>query len=193
MPTEVIIPALGESITSGILSSWKVEEGSYVKLDQPIYELETDKITPRRACRSFGVISFSAKEGDEVEIGSTIAKIDESAESLSSSSSPQENEEVSSTLEEKPEPATTVDSVDSESADDKKDSPSAPLEKAKPDDITSRHSPAVRKLLKESGVEPTSIEGTGKMVVSPKAMFLRQISIQPIALYKKQSPYFIFV
>ncbi len=45
MPIEVKIPALGESISSGILSSWKVAEGSYVEIDQPIYELETDKIT----------------------------------------------------------------------------------------------------------------------------------------------------
>ncbi|MBD37139.1 MAG: 2-oxoglutarate dehydrogenase E2, partial [Opitutae bacterium] len=37
MSKDVIIPALGESITSGILSSWKVQEGSYVELDQPIY------------------------------------------------------------------------------------------------------------------------------------------------------------
>ena len=39
MPIEVKIPALGESISSGVLSSWKVAEGSYVEVDQPIYEL----------------------------------------------------------------------------------------------------------------------------------------------------------
>ena len=83
MPKEVIIPALGESITSGILSSWKVEEGSYVELDQPIYELETDKITQEGLADASGVINFLAKEGEEVEIGATIATIDESAESPS--------------------------------------------------------------------------------------------------------------
>ena len=73
MSKDVIIPALGESITSGILSSWKVEEGSYVELDQPIYELETDKITQEGLADASGVIKFLAQEGDEVEIGATIA------------------------------------------------------------------------------------------------------------------------
>ena len=62
MPKEVIIPALGESITSGILSSWKVEEGSYVELDQPIYELETDKITQEGLADASGTIKFLAQE-----------------------------------------------------------------------------------------------------------------------------------
>ena len=80
MSTEVKIPALGESISSGVLSSWKVPEGSFVEIDQPIYELETDKITQEGLAEVAGVISFLASEGDEVEIGATIAKIDESAE-----------------------------------------------------------------------------------------------------------------
>ena len=88
MPKEVIIPALGESIASGILSSWKVDEGSFVELDQPIYELETDKITQEGLADASGVIKFLAQEGDEVEIGSTIATIDESAESPSVAAAP---------------------------------------------------------------------------------------------------------
>lgn len=80
MPKDVIIPALGESIASGILSSWKVPEGSFVEIDQPIYELETDKITQEGLAETAGVISFLAQEGEEVEIGSTIAQIDESAD-----------------------------------------------------------------------------------------------------------------
>ena len=101
MPKEVIIPALGESITSGILSSWKVDEGSYVELDQPIYELETDKITQEGLADASGTIKFLAKEGDEVEIGATIATIDESAESPSATAPPKgRNAENTSTVEE---------------------------------------------------------------------------------------------
>ena len=68
MAIEVKIPALGESISSGVLSSWKVAEGSYVEIDQPIYELETDKITQEGLAEAAGVISFLAEEGEEVEI-----------------------------------------------------------------------------------------------------------------------------
>ena len=109
MSTDVKIPALGESISSGVLSSWKVSEGSYVQIDQPIYELETDKITQEGLAEVSGVISFLAKEGDEVEIGATIA-IDESqkvesfedAEDTSPNKSPIETEDVSIEIE-KPE------------------------------------------------------------------------------------------
>ena len=93
MPKEVIIPALGESIASGILSSWKVEEGSYVELDQPIYELETDKITQEGLADASGTIKFLAQEGDEVEIGATIATIDEAADSSSGSAKESTKEE----------------------------------------------------------------------------------------------------
>ena len=87
MPIDVKIPALGESISSGVLSAWKVPEGTFVEIDQPIYELETDKITQEGLAEVAGVISFLAKEGDEVEIGATIANIDESAEKPSSTES----------------------------------------------------------------------------------------------------------
>ena len=45
MATEVKVPTLGESITSGILASWHVNDGDFVAKDQLLYELETDKIT----------------------------------------------------------------------------------------------------------------------------------------------------
>ena len=92
MPIEVKIPALGESISSGVLSSWKVTEGSYVEVDQPIYELETDKITQEGLAEVAGVISFLAKEGDEVEIGASIASIDDSASKPAADSPPKEAE-----------------------------------------------------------------------------------------------------
>ena len=90
MPIEVKIPALGESISSGVLSSWKVAEGSYVEIDQPIYELETDKITQEGLAEAAGIISFLAKEGEEVEIGATIAQIDDSAEKPAGDAAPTE-------------------------------------------------------------------------------------------------------
>ena len=47
MPLEVKIPPMGESISSGILAKWHVRNGDVVKKDQPLFELETDKITSR--------------------------------------------------------------------------------------------------------------------------------------------------
>jgi 2-oxoglutarate dehydrogenase E2 component (dihydrolipoamide succinyltransferase) len=158
MSTEVKIPALGESISSGVLSSWKVAEGTYVEIDQPIYELETDKITQEGLAEVSGVISFLAKEGDEVEIGATIASIDESVASparaniepkedteTDSDQLVAENEEVTSTTED-----TTV--IVNEEEDENNGLPK--------DDIPL--SPAVRKILAETKLDPASISGTGK-------------------------------
>ena len=160
MPKEVIIPALGESITSGILSSWKVEEGSYVELDQPIYELETDKITQEGLADASGVIKFMAKEGEEVEIGATIATIDESVESPSVSAPPEEvKAEVTSTVKETaPEPL--EDSQEAQPVEDKKDPAPEPVAETK--SSSSTYSPAVRKLLDETGIDASIIQGTGK-------------------------------
>jgi 2-oxoglutarate dehydrogenase E2 component (dihydrolipoamide succinyltransferase) len=84
MATEVKVPALGESITSGILSAWHVQSGQYVEKGQPIYDLETDKITSEGTAESAGTIELQVAEGDEVEIGAVVAIIDESGEKPSS-------------------------------------------------------------------------------------------------------------
>jgi len=158
MSKEVIIPALGESITSGILSSWKVKEGSYVELDQPIYELETDKITQEGLADASGVIKFLAQEGDEVEIGATIATIDESADAPSSPAVVEKTEDT-------PAPVSTPDPKpevpDAPVLDDTKAEPAPPVEPAKPRQDPG-YSPAVRKLLSETGIDPSSVVGTGK-------------------------------
>lgn len=104
MSTEVIIPALGESITSGIIAVWNFKDGDYVEKDQILYELETDKITSEGLAEVSGTITLSAAEGDEVDIGQTIATIDESA--AAPASSPK-------TETESPEPASAASTTQS--------------------------------------------------------------------------------
>ena len=165
MPKEVIIPALGESITSGILSSWKVEEGSYVELDQPIYELETDKITQEGLADASGTIKFLAQEGDEVEIGATIATIDESADSPTGSAADytkedKDTEQSQTSLETTTEPNEDMQETVAveEKTSPSTESPSQPKSAVE----STTYSPAVRKLLEETGINPSSIKGTGK-------------------------------
>ena len=165
MPKEVIIPALGESITSGILSSWKVDEGSYVELDQPIYELETDKITQEGLADASGTIKFLAQEGDEVEIGATIATIDESADSPTGSATDstkedKDTEQTQTSLETATEPDEDMQETVAveEKTSPSTESPSQPKSAVE----STTYSPAVRKLLEETGINPSSIKGTGK-------------------------------
>ena len=160
MSTEVKIPALGESISSGVLSSWKVAEGTYVEIDQPIYELETDKITQEGLAEVAGVISFLAKEGDEVEIGATIANIDESA-AQPTSSNPEQKEDAETEVEqEAPEPEPEVITTPTEETKAVVKEEKGEIVDSPKDDIPL--SPAVRKILAESKLDPASISGTGK-------------------------------
>ncbi len=76
---EVKIPPMGESITSGILAKWHVADGDIVKKDQPLFELETDKITSEGTAEAAGRISLKSAAGDEVKIGQMVATIDPAA------------------------------------------------------------------------------------------------------------------
>lgn len=160
MSKEVIIPALGESISSGILSSWKVADGSFVELDQPIYELETDKITQEGLAEESGIISLLVQEGEEVEIGATVAQIDESAEKPGSSAIESREPEKSKTIpaEENADPKKILDDVDKS----KKSIDESLFSRPTGEEQNKRHSPAVRKLLEETGLDSTKIKGTGK-------------------------------
>jgi 2-oxoglutarate dehydrogenase E2 component (dihydrolipoamide succinyltransferase) len=79
MSLEVKIPPMGESINSGVLAKWYVQDGDTVKKDQPLFELETDKITSEGTAEAAGRISLLVAAGTEVKIGAVVAKIDESA------------------------------------------------------------------------------------------------------------------
>lgn len=125
---EVKIPPLGESISSGVLAKWHVADGTVVKKDQPLFELETDKITSEGVAESAGKITFKVQPGTEVKIGEVVATIDTSATAGSAA------------------PA-----------------PSAPAPAAAPAASKStEQSPAVRRIVAETGIDTATISGTGK-------------------------------
>src|SRR5882762_10037701 len=76
---EVKIPPMGESISSGVLAKWHVKDGDVVKKDQPLFELETDKITSEGTAESAGKITLKVAAGTEVKIGELVATIDSDA------------------------------------------------------------------------------------------------------------------
>lgn len=87
MIIEVKIPPLGESILSGVLAKWHVKSGDTVKKDQPLFELETDKITSEGVAESAGVITLKVATGAEVKIGELVATLDTAAGGTTSVSS----------------------------------------------------------------------------------------------------------
>lgn len=94
---ELKVPEIGESITEVTLSSWLKSNGEYVDLDEPICEFESDKATLEFPSEVAGKLIHIANEGDDLEIGALVAKIDDSvSKSEQNSSMP--------TQEEKPKP-----------------------------------------------------------------------------------------
>ena len=84
------IPSPGESITEVEIASWLVSEGEFVKKDQIIAEIDSDKATLELPAEESGVISLCAEEGDVVKVGQVVCKIDVSAkESIESDDSAQ--------------------------------------------------------------------------------------------------------
>jgi len=156
MATEVKIPAMGESISSGILSAWHVKDGDYVEKDQAIYELETDKITSEGNAEVAGIISLKAEVDDEVDIGQIVATIDESAAA------------PSGTPAEKPD--------DTEAKSDESAASEAPANTEK-----NQHplSPAARKAATETNVDTSKIAGSGKDGRVTKGDILEAAKPQP--------------
>ncbi len=150
MAIEVKVPSMGESITSGILSAWLVKDGDFVEKDQPIYELETDKITSEATAEVSGVIQFKVDQDAEVDIGSTVATIDDSAKASTNNEEPKVIEAKETLIQ------TTITDVN--------DAPKKEEEKKAQEVANSEKSlsPASRKHSIETQVDIDQLEGTGK-------------------------------
>ena len=81
---DIIVPTLGESIVEATVSKWLKNEGEYVEVDEPVVELETDKVTLEVPAPISGVIgSIIAAEGETVEVGQNIGALDPSGKKSS--------------------------------------------------------------------------------------------------------------
>jgi 2-oxoglutarate dehydrogenase E2 component (dihydrolipoamide succinyltransferase) len=171
----VKVPTVGESITEGILAEWKVADGAFVNADEALFELETDKVSMTVTAEKAGRISFAAKVGDTVLIGSTVATIDTDA--VGQVSKPVEVGQVSGSISGAGRPDLPKGGQGSVPVQDKGVfaseakqsqilnpppllSPTAGIEtlKANLNDLA----PSVRRIVTEEHLDPAQISGTGK-------------------------------
>ena len=75
MVVEVRVPALGESVTEGVISRWFKREGDTVRVEEPLFELETDKATTEVAATAPGLLHIHAAEGQKVAVGTVVAEL----------------------------------------------------------------------------------------------------------------------
>ena len=146
---EVKVPSVGESITSGLLGVWSKPDGAYVNAGEPLFEIETDKVTSEVVAEVAGQLKHLAKQGDTVNVGQIVASIDEKVPAPA----PAEGSKA------KAEPALAAAGKKSNGSAAMPPSAGAPAARGKnADDL----SPAVRYQSAEKGVDPSKIDGTGK-------------------------------
>lgn len=149
---EVKVPTVGESITSGLLGVWSKPDGAYVKAGEPLFEIETDKVTSEVVAESAGLLKHLVKEGDTVKIGQVVANIDEKAPAPAPAEGSKSPEKAAS---EKKENGAAIPPARVQASA----TVASPAMRGKSaDDL----SPAVRFQTEEKGIDPASIQGTGK-------------------------------
>ena len=146
MSSEIRVPTLGESVTEATIAQWYKKPGDAVAMDEPLCELETDKVTIEVPAQSAGVLAeVTVAEGETVEVGALLGSIGEG-----------EGAQAAPKSEAAPAAAPKSEAV-SEVAPKALSSPtvSAPAD-------TSALSPAVRRIVEEHGLDPSQISGSGK-------------------------------
>src|SRR5437870_13550033 len=101
MPIEVKIPAVGESISSGVVSVWHKKSGDFVNAGEPLFTLETDKVPTEITAERAGVLDALVPEGQEVKSGKVVATLDATQEAPAAEQNAQPDEKQAPQAEKK--------------------------------------------------------------------------------------------
>ena len=169
MSIDIHVPTLGESVSDATIARWIKKAGETVAVDEPVVELETDKVTLEVPSPVAGILEeIIAAEGDTVEVGALLARITERATSKADKKPTTKAAEPATSIA----PAPTV--------------PPATVTTATTFDVSSL-SPAVRRLVEEHNLNPTTISPSGVGGRLTKADVLAVIKTQQTALPENRS------
>jgi 2-oxoglutarate dehydrogenase E2 component (dihydrolipoamide succinyltransferase) len=152
MIIEVKVPSVGESVTSGVVSAWHKKSGEFVNEGEPLFALETDKVSTDIVAEKSGVLETKVPAGQEVKIGEVVAIIDDSKQGAK-----QEKEEQL----QKAQPEEKKKKTESQK---KPEAVPASAEGGRPESKTQATtlSPGVRRIVEEEKLETEKITGTGQ-------------------------------
>jgi len=138
MAYDILLPSPGESVTEAEIATWHKEDGEYVEKDDVILEVETDKASLEICAEQSGILKIEIQEGEVVEVGALLGKIEDGEAPAGSS---QQSEPA-------PEPA-------------KESSNEQPAQSSSASSIEAS-GPAVRRILDEKGIDGSGIQASGK-------------------------------
>ena len=159
MSVDIVVPTLGESVTEATIARWLKQPGEAVAADEPLVELETDKVTVEVPAPQAGVLDdLQFDEGDNVEVGALLGRIVEGAGGAAAA------------------PSTKTPDAKTPEAPSK---PAAPPKAAPASDPLSAAGPAAKKAAADLGVAADAIQPTGRDGRATKADVLSAASTKP--------------
>ena len=156
MATEIKLPRLGQGMESGTIVKWLKSEGDQVEKGEPLYELDTDKVTQEVEADASGVLLKIAISEGEVEVGKTIAVIGEQGEAVEVDEAPQEEGSPARAREQERERGRQAST----------NGPSEAVTEIKAPDSSGnggriKASPLARRIARERGIDLSAVAGTG--------------------------------
>ena len=150
MPTDVIMPQMGESVFEGTITKWLKKPGDKVQRDEPLFEISTDKVDAEIPAPASGVLQeIKAAEGMTVQVNTVVGIISADGEAASTKSAPAKA-------------APAPPSKPAAAAKPEPPAPAAPATAAhEEEDDHQRSSPLVRKIAREHSVNLSQVSGTG--------------------------------
>ncbi|MBW2432525.1 MAG: 2-oxoglutarate dehydrogenase complex dihydrolipoyllysine-residue succinyltransferase [Deltaproteobacteria bacterium] len=163
MIVEVKVPSVGESVTEALLAQWFKKDGDTVRKDEPLFVIETDKVTLEVVSEATGVLTIKVQEGETVDIGAVVGTIDaaaaKAAEPPPAAAAPEKKEKQPSAAKpqepEEPAPEPPAPTVAQPPPSQPEATPSKPLRDM------DRLAPSVRRLVAEKNLDPAQITGSG--------------------------------
>lgn len=177
MSVQIKVPAMGESVTEATVARWFKKEGDAVARDEPILELETDKVTVEVPAPADGAIeSIAVKAGGTVQVGAVLGAIAE-GKAGAKSAPPAANPAASANKAAAPEPAPQA---------------AAPTQKPAPQPQAARKPamPAAQRIAEETGLDPSRVAGSGRdgrvtkgdMLAALEARALDRQAVKPVEI-----------
>ena len=207
MPEKITVPTLGESVTEATVSKWLKSQGEKVVADEPIVELETDKVNVEVPAPSNGVLgNIKVKEGETVNVGSLLGTINESAsdeivqtKELKSYNPPKKQtkpiEDIKNNVKKKKATESLIDEPVLKLKDEKIEDEPLILEQVHEEKKKSRKpifkkeeaqvSPAARKMASEAKIDLEQVKGTGKNGIILKEDIMALMGSKPAPSERK--------
>jgi len=176
MPTDVIMPQMGESIFEGTITKWLKKPGDKVQRDEPLFEISTDKVDAEIPAPASGVLQeIKVAEGNTVQVNTIVGTISADGESAASAktSAPAPQAPAASESKEPPKPSAP---------------PVAARSEVETHDEDVRSSPLVRKIARENSVDLSEVPGTGLGGRITKQDIMAYIEKGPVAAPPAPAP-----